>query len=35
MCCAKQMLMKMGADTALVEVRVYGRREILAKQGNQ
>ena len=31
MCCAKQMLMKMGADPALVEVRVYERRETLAK----
>ena len=31
MCCARQMLMKMDADPALVEVRVYGGREILDK----
>lgn len=31
MCRARQMLMKMDADPALVDVRVYGGREILAE----
>ena len=31
MCCARQRLMKIDADPALVEVRVYGGIEILAK----